>query len=88
MAIMLERTIVPKSSVLLCVFLWAKGLSAKDIQKEIFRVCVGKCLFLKAIHNWADERGKISADDEVETAVWDPLALIQAPDNRTSVLHC
>jgi hypothetical protein len=29
------RSILPKSSVLLCVFLWTKGLNAKDIHKEI-----------------------------------------------------
>jgi hypothetical protein len=29
-------TVLPKSNVLLCVFLWAKGLNAKDIHKEMF----------------------------------------------------
>jgi hypothetical protein len=33
------RTIILRSSVLLCVrFLWAKGLNAKDINKEMFPV--------------------------------------------------
>jgi hypothetical protein len=32
-------------------FLWAKGLSAKDIYKEIFRVCGGKCSSRKAAHS-------------------------------------
>jgi hypothetical protein len=30
--------VLPKSSVLLRDFMWAKGLSAKDIRKEIFTV--------------------------------------------------
>jgi hypothetical protein len=33
-------------------FLWAKGLNAKDIHKEIFPVYGGKCLSCKAVHNW------------------------------------
>jgi hypothetical protein len=32
--------------------LWAKGLTAKDIHKEIFPVYGGKCLSRKAVHNW------------------------------------
>jgi hypothetical protein len=32
--------------------LWTKGLSAKDIHKEMFHVYGGKCLSLKAVHNW------------------------------------
>jgi hypothetical protein len=37
-----------------CVFLWAKGLNAKDIHKEIFPVYGGKCLSCKAVHNWVE----------------------------------
>jgi hypothetical protein len=33
-------------------FLWAKGLNAKDIQREIFPVYGGKYLLRKAVHNW------------------------------------
>jgi hypothetical protein len=33
-------------------FLWAKGLNAKDIYKEMFPVYGGKCLSCKAVHNW------------------------------------
>jgi hypothetical protein len=33
-------------------FLWAKGLIAKDIHKEMFPVCGEKCLSPKAVHNW------------------------------------
>jgi hypothetical protein len=37
-----------RSVVLL--FLWAKGLNAKDIHKEIFPVYGGKCLSRKLVH--------------------------------------
>jgi hypothetical protein len=33
-------------------FLWAKGLNAKEIHKEMFPVYGGKCLSPKAVHNW------------------------------------
>jgi transposase-like protein len=36
-------------------FLWAKGLSAKDIHKEMFIVYRGKCLLHKVIHNWVEK---------------------------------
>jgi hypothetical protein len=42
MATVLE-CILLKSSVLLCIFLWAKGPNAKDIHTEIFPVYRGKC---------------------------------------------
>jgi hypothetical protein len=32
-------------------FLWAKGLNAKDIHKEMFPVYDGKYLSLKAVHS-------------------------------------
>jgi hypothetical protein len=35
-------------------FLWAKGLSAMDIRKEIFHVYGWKCLSSKAIHSWVE----------------------------------
>jgi hypothetical protein len=51
-------------------FLWAKGLNAKDIHKEMFPVNGRKCLSCKAVHNWVQKRGKYFADDgEVETEV-------------------
>jgi hypothetical protein len=47
-------------------FLWAKGLNANDIQKEIFRVYGEKCLWSKAVHNCAQKfsqgRSKVSDD--------------------------
>jgi hypothetical protein len=33
-------------------FLWEKGLSTKDILKEMFPVYGGTCLSRKAVHNW------------------------------------
>jgi hypothetical protein len=58
--------VILKSSGLLCVFLWAKGLNAKNVHKEIFSVYGGKCLSCKAFH----VDGKYFADDEeIETEV-------------------
>jgi hypothetical protein len=37
--------------------LWAKGLNAKDVLKEMFPVYGGKYLSCKAVHNWV---GKFS----------------------------
>jgi hypothetical protein len=51
MATVLEG-VLPKSNVLLCIILLAKGLNAKDIHKDIFPVYGGKCLSRKAVHNW------------------------------------
>jgi transposase len=33
-------------------FLWAERLYTKDIHKEMFPVCGGKCSSCKAVHNW------------------------------------
>jgi hypothetical protein len=53
--------------------LWAKGLTAKDIHKEMFSVYGGKCLSRKAVHNWVQKfsegRSKV-ADDETEVRKW------------------
>jgi hypothetical protein len=47
-------------------FLWAKGLSAKYIRKEMFAVYGGKCLSRKAVHNWVEKfsqgRSKVADD--------------------------
>jgi transposase len=37
------------------VFLWAKGLNAKDIHKEMCPVYGGKCLSRKAVHDWVEK---------------------------------
>jgi hypothetical protein len=36
-------------------FLWAKGLNAKDIHKEMFPVYGGKCFWRIAVHNWVEK---------------------------------
>jgi hypothetical protein len=36
----------------LVILLWAKGLSAKDIDKEMIPVYGGKGLSRKAVHSW------------------------------------
>jgi hypothetical protein len=47
-----------------------KGLSAKDIHKEMFPVYGGKCLPRKAVKNGVEKRDKRFADDDdVETEV-------------------
>jgi hypothetical protein len=48
-------------------FSWAKGLNPKDIHKEMFPVYGGKCLSLKAVHNWVKKR--FADGEEVETEV-------------------
>jgi hypothetical protein len=47
-------------------FLWAKGLNAKDIHKEIFSDYAGKDLSRKAVHSWVEKfsqgRSKVADD--------------------------
>jgi hypothetical protein len=47
-------------------FLWAKGLIAKDIHKEMFPVYGGKCLSRKVVHDWVEKfsqgRSKVADD--------------------------
>jgi hypothetical protein len=50
-------------------FLWAEGLNAKNIHKEMFHLSGGKCLSRKAVHNWGEKCGKRFTDEEVETEV-------------------
>jgi hypothetical protein len=45
-----ECTTEEQHSVLL--FLWSKGLSAKDIHKEIFPAYGGKYSLRRAFHDW------------------------------------
>jgi hypothetical protein len=48
------------------LFLWEKGLYAKDIHEGMFPVYGGKCLSCKAVHNWAEKfskgRSKVADD--------------------------
>jgi hypothetical protein len=54
MAPVLEKcTAEEQRSVVL--FLWAKGLNAKNIHREMFPVYGGKCLSRKAVHNWVEQ---------------------------------
>jgi hypothetical protein len=43
--------------------LWAKGLNAKEIHKEMFLGYGGKCLSRKAVHSWVAKRDERFADD-------------------------
>jgi hypothetical protein len=64
------------SNILLCVFVRQKGLSAKEIHREIFPAYGGKCLLCKAVHNRVEKfsPGRSKVADEarpgspVETA--------------------
>jgi hypothetical protein len=68
MATVLEFTTEEQRSVVL--FLWARGLNAKDIHKEMFPVYGGMCLSFKMVHIWVEKRDKRFAnDEEVETEV-------------------
>jgi hypothetical protein len=51
-------------------FLWAKGLSARDIHKKMFCVYGGKRLSHKAIHIWVDKfsQGRLKVADDVKVA--------------------
>jgi hypothetical protein len=46
--------------------MWAKGLNAKDIYKEMFPVYGGKCLSRKAVYRWVEKfsqgRSKVAVD--------------------------
>jgi hypothetical protein len=58
MATVLEMcTVEEQNSVVR--FLWAKGLSAKVVRKEMFHVYGGKCLSLKAVHDWVTNTGDL-----------------------------
>jgi hypothetical protein len=47
-------------------FLWANGLSAKDIHKEIFPIYDGKYFSCEAVHNWVEKfsRGHSKVADD------------------------
>jgi hypothetical protein len=52
MTTVLEVYTTEEQSSVVCFFLWAKVLNAKDINKEMFPVYGGKCLLRKAVHSW------------------------------------
>jgi hypothetical protein len=41
-------------------FLWAKGLNAKNIHKEMRPVYSGKCFSCKPVHNWVENSSQSS----------------------------
>jgi hypothetical protein len=49
-----------------CVFLWAKGVNAVDIHKEVPPIYGGKCLSCKAVHNWVEKfsQGRYEVADD------------------------
>jgi hypothetical protein len=50
--------------------LWAEGLNAKDIHKEMFSVYGGKRLSLKAVHSWVEKfsQGRYKVADDARPA--------------------
>jgi hypothetical protein len=56
-----------------CAFLWAKGLNAKDIHKEMFPVYARKCLSRKAVHKWVKKfsqgRSRVADDARLDAKV-------------------
>jgi hypothetical protein len=55
------------------LYLWAKGLNAKYIHKEIFPVYGGKCFSLNEVHYW-DE--KVSQGSSKVVDVVRPIAKV------------
>ena len=47
-------------------FLWAKGMAAKDVHKEMLPMYGEHCLSRHAVHNWAQKfsEGRRSIEDE------------------------
>jgi hypothetical protein len=60
------RGVLPKAAFCCAFFLWAKGLNAKGIHKDMFSLYSGKCLRLKSVHNWVENfsqrRSKVGGD--------------------------
>jgi hypothetical protein len=50
MATVIKKCTTQEQRSVVRFFLWAKGLNAKDIHKELFPVYGGKCLSRKAAH--------------------------------------
>ena len=53
-------------------FLWAKGMAAKDIHKEMLPMYGEHCLSRQAVHNWMQKfsEGRTSIEDEHESVGW------------------
>jgi hypothetical protein len=70
------------------LFLWAKGLNAKNNHKEMFPVYGGKCLLRRAVHNWVDKFSQGSskvADDAKRGAEVDETTIKNFYSDGTSV---
>jgi hypothetical protein len=53
MATVLQECTNEEQRSVVRILLWAKGLNAKDIHKEMFPVFYGgKCLSRRAVHSW------------------------------------
>jgi hypothetical protein len=55
-------------------FLWAKGLNANNIHKEMFPIYDRQCLSLQALHNWVD---KFLKDVQKSQMMPDQVALLR-----------
>jgi hypothetical protein len=55
MATVLDECATEEQGSVGVFFLWAKGLNAKDIHKEIFPVYGGKCFSRTAVHNYLEK---------------------------------
>jgi hypothetical protein len=53
--------------------MWAQGLNAKDVHKEMFPVFGAKCLSRKAVHIWVEKfsqgRSKVADGDRLGAKV-------------------
>jgi hypothetical protein len=49
--------------------LWAEGLIAEDIHKEMCPIYGGKFLSPRTVHTWVEKRDRRFSDKEVETEV-------------------
>jgi hypothetical protein len=58
----------PKEKRSVVRFLWAEGLTAKDIHKEVFPIYSGKCFLCKAVHNWVKNlsQGHLKVADDAQ----------------------
>ena len=65
MATALEECTTEDYSSVVNFFLWAKGLNAKDIHKEMFPVYGRKCLTRKAVQHWVKtlSQGRLKVAD-------------------------
>jgi hypothetical protein len=71
-----------------CAFsLWAKGLNAKDINKEIVPVYGEKCLLGKEVHNWVEKfsqgESQMMSDQSAEVAEITVKRLLCCGSRRT-----